>query len=138
MEIKCSVENCSFNSKLECTARIIEVNCDDTTMLAANTEETCCGTFTPIEAEDNHREEVDHSDINVNCTVANCEFFKSLKCVAPSIEVNCDDGSTIASHPKETCCDTFIPWGFNKDEEEAKAKTYESNRIQQHPPPISH
>lgn len=123
MEVRCSVENCAFNSKLECTARIIEINCDDTTMLAANTQETCCGTFTPIEDEDTRRDEVDRDDIDVKCTVANCEFFKSLRCFALSIEVNCDDGSSMASDREETCCDTFIPWELNKNEEGDNAKT---------------
>ena len=116
MEIRCAVENCTFNIKLKCTARMIEVNCDDTTMLAANTKETCCGTFNLLEDESDRREEMERDDIDVKCTVTNCEFFKRHKCFAISLEVKCDDGSNMAANREETCCDTFSPWWLNKEE----------------------
>jgi len=47
--VKCSVANCKYNDHLECTAESIEINCDDTSMLASDSMETCCDTFTPVE-----------------------------------------------------------------------------------------
>ena len=128
MEIRCAVENCTFNSKLKCSARIIEVNCDDTTILAANTEETCCDTFTLLEDENDRREEIERDDIDVKCTVTNCEYFKKLHCFAISLEVKCDDGSSLAANREETCCDTFSPWWLNNKEFEAEDLSLQDHR----------
>lgn len=47
--VKCSVANCKYYSNLECTAEAIEINCDDSSMLASDSMETCCDTFKPVE-----------------------------------------------------------------------------------------
>lgn len=58
ISVKCSVANCKYYSNLECTARAIEINCDDSSMLASNSMETCCDTFKPVELKsDKPREE---------------------------------------------------------------------------------
>lgn len=49
VQVKCSVANCKYYSNLECTAEAIEVNCDNSSMLASDSPETCCDTFTPVE-----------------------------------------------------------------------------------------
>lgn len=49
VSVKCSVANCKYYSNLECTAEAIEVNCDDSSMLASDSMETCCDTFKPVE-----------------------------------------------------------------------------------------
>ena len=49
VSVKCSVANCKYYSNLECTAEAIEVNCDDSQMLASDSMETCCDTFKPVE-----------------------------------------------------------------------------------------
>lgn len=54
--VKCSVANCKYYSNLECTAEAIEVNCDDSSMLANNSMETCCDTFKPMEDRVEHPE----------------------------------------------------------------------------------
>jgi hypothetical protein len=46
--VKCSVANCKYYSNLECTADSIEINCDDSSMLASDSLETCCDTFKPV------------------------------------------------------------------------------------------
>ncbi|EEG77455.1 DUF1540 domain-containing protein [Dethiobacter alkaliphilus] len=45
--LKCSVVNCKFNKNLLCSAGSIEVNCDDRSIRASESEETCCDTFAP-------------------------------------------------------------------------------------------
>ena len=52
LSVKCSVSNCKYYSNLECTAEAIEVNCDDTSMLASDSKETCCDTFKPVDDGD--------------------------------------------------------------------------------------
>ncbi|MDW7650383.1 MAG: DUF1540 domain-containing protein [Bacillota bacterium] len=45
--LRCSVVNCKYNKDLLCSAISIEVNCDDNSTRASQSEETCCDTFTP-------------------------------------------------------------------------------------------
>jgi hypothetical protein len=52
VSVKCSVSNCKYYSHLECTAEAIEINCDDSSMLASDSMETCCDTFTPVEGRE--------------------------------------------------------------------------------------
>jgi hypothetical protein len=47
--------------------------------------------------------------VEIKCSVANCEFWQEMYCVARDIEVNCNDGGTEADQSESTCCDTFRP-----------------------------
>ncbi len=101
-ELKCSVENCTYNQGYFC--------CKGDIMVAGRhadtTEDTCCESFAPQREErDAYTSSLDHPSriISIDCEAVKCVYNSNYKCIAGHVDISGNG----AGESKETACETF-------------------------------
>lgn len=101
-ELRCGVENCTYNSQNYCCKGDIMVGGKH----ASKEEDTCCESFA------NHREDheaysssLSHPSktISIDCEAVKCMYNSNYKCVADHVDIE----GCGASDCRETACATF-------------------------------
>lgn len=101
-ELKCIVENCTYNKEHYCSKGDIMVGGKH----ACGSEETCCESFAQKkEGSDSYTSSLSHPSkiISIDCEAVKCVYNSNYKCVAEHVDIKgcgaCDCG--------ETACATF-------------------------------
>ena len=101
-ELKCGVENCTYNEEKRCCKGDIMVGgkhacCD---------EDTCCESFAQKrEGHDAYTSSLSHSSptISIDCEAVKCIYNSNYKCVAEHVDIK----GCGACDCRETACATF-------------------------------
>lgn len=99
-ELKCSVENCSYNKENLCSKGDIMVGGKQ----ACDSEGTCCESFT--ERRDGaFTSAMEHPSrtISIDCEAVKCVYNSDYKCVADHVDIK----GCGACNCRETNCATF-------------------------------
>lgn len=100
-ELKCSVENCSYNKSRYCCKGDIMVGGKH----ADCTDDTCCESFLQ-DGRDHYTSSLEHPSkiISIDCEAANCMYNRNYKCTADHVDIK----GCGACDCKETACATFV------------------------------
>ena len=101
-ELRCAVENCTYNREKLCSKGDIMVGGQH----ARRTEETSCDSFQlRREDRDSYVSSIEHPSrtISIDCEAGKCCYNSNYKCVADHVNI---DGSG-ACDCRETACATF-------------------------------
>ena len=101
-ELRCSVENCTYNCDRCCCKGDIMVGGQK----ACCCGETCCESFTQRrEGTDSFKSSVVHPSktISIDCEAVNCLYNSNYKCVADHVDIR----GCGACDCRETACGTF-------------------------------
>ena len=101
-ELKCGVENCTYNKEHYCCKGDIMVGGKH----ADSTEGTCCESFAQRkEGNDVYTSSLEHPSriISIDCEAVKCIYNKNYKCVADHVDI----AGLGASDSKGTECTTF-------------------------------
>lgn len=101
-ELKCAVENCSYNKAKLCSKGDIMVGGKD----ACEYEETCCESFLQDrETSDSFKSSLSHPSkiISIDCEAVKCVYNSNYKCVAEHVDIT----GAGANDCRETACATF-------------------------------
>ena len=101
-ELKCSVENCTYNDQHLCCKGDIMVGGRH----ASSCDETCCESFVPRrEGQDTFKNSTSHpcNTISSDCKAGQCEYNSDYKCTAGLVDI-CGCGACDCSG---TACATF-------------------------------
>ena len=101
-ELKCGVENCTYNKERYCSKGDIMVGGRH----ASKEDDTCCESFLQRrESEDSYTSSLSHPSkiISIDCEAVKCVFNSNYKCVAEHVDIK---GSG-ACDCRETACATF-------------------------------
>ncbi|MCI9320595.1 MAG: DUF1540 domain-containing protein [Lachnospiraceae bacterium] len=101
-ELKCSVENCTYNDQHLCCKGDIMVGGRH----ASSCDETCCESFVPRrEGQDTFKNSTSHpcNTISIDCKAGKCEYNSDYKCTAGHVDI-CGCGACDCSG---TACATF-------------------------------
>lgn len=99
-ELKCGVENCTYNKERLCSKGDIMVGGKH----ADNSDDTCCESF--MERRDGaFTSAIEHPSkiISIDCEAVKCIYNSNYKCVADHVDIM---GSG-ADSSRETSCATF-------------------------------
>ena len=101
-ELKCGVENCTYNEEHYCCKGDIMVGGKH----ACNTEDTCCESFAQRkEGRDTYTSSISHPSriISIDCEAVKCIYNDDYRCQASHVDIKGHSaGSSI-----ETVCATF-------------------------------
>ena len=99
-ELKCAVQNCSYNANERCSKGDIMVGGKH----ASCSAETCCESFTEKKG-DSFKSAVEHPSeyISIDCEAAKCMYNENYKCTASRVDIR----GCGACDCKETACATF-------------------------------
>lgn len=101
-DLKCVVENCSYNKNCLCSKGDIQVGGKQ----ACNIDDTCCESFAgKREGFDSFTNSISNpsKSIDIVCEASKCVHNENCKCVAPHVDIRgCD-----ACDCRETACATF-------------------------------
>ncbi|MBE5882934.1 MAG: DUF1540 domain-containing protein [Lachnospiraceae bacterium] len=101
-ELKCGVENCTYNEEHYCCKGDIMVGGKH----ASCTEDTCCESFAQRrESNDAYSSALSHPSkiISIDCEAVKCIYNSNYKCVAEHVDIaGCGAGNS-----RETECATF-------------------------------
>ncbi|MCM1251469.1 MAG: DUF1540 domain-containing protein [Clostridium sp.] len=99
-ELKCGVENCSYNEECRCCKGDIMVGGQH----ADRSRDTCCESFSQRRG-DSYTSALNHPSrvISIDCEAANCVYNSNYKCHAEHVDI-CGCG---AADCKGTECATF-------------------------------
>ena len=101
-ELKCGVENCTYNKECLCSKGDIMVGgrhadrCDD----------TCCESFaSKREGYDSYTSSLEHASptISIDCEAVKCIYNQNYKCLAKHVDIRGDG----ACDCRQTACATF-------------------------------
>ena len=101
-ELKCQVENCTYNKEKLCSKGDIMVGGKH----ACSTEDTCCESFAQKrEGRDSYTSALDHPSkiISIDCEAVKCMYNKNYKCIAERVDIS----GLGACDSRETACATF-------------------------------
>ncbi|MBQ2803067.1 MAG: DUF1540 domain-containing protein [Lachnospiraceae bacterium] len=101
-ELKCAVENCTYNKERYCSKGDILVGGKH----ASKEEETCCESFAQRrEGHDVYTSALAHPTrhISIDCEAVKCVYNSNYKCVAEHVDIK----GMGASDSRETACATF-------------------------------
>ncbi len=101
-DLKCAVENCSYNKACLCSKGDIMVGGKD----ACECEGTCCESFIPDrETSDSFKSSLSHpyKTISIDCEAVKCIHNSNHKCVAEHVDIT----GCGACDCRETACATF-------------------------------
>ena len=101
-ELKCAVENCTYNKEHLCCKGDIMVGGKH----ACKEEDTCCESFAERKgAQDSYTSSLSHpgSVISIDCEAVKCVYNSNFKCVAEHVDIK----GVGACDCKETACATF-------------------------------
>ena len=101
-ELKCQVENCTYNKEKLCSKGDIMVGGKH----ATNMQETCCESFAEKrEGHDSYTSSLQHPSkvISIDCEAQNCVYNSNYKCHAEHVDIK----GCGADNCKETTCATF-------------------------------
>ena len=101
-ELKCDVENCTYNEEHYCCKGDIMVGGKH----ACSTEDTCCESFAQRkEGRDSYTSSISHPSriISIDCEAVKCVYNNNYKCVADHVDIV----GLGASDSKGTECSTF-------------------------------
>lgn len=101
-ELRCTVDNCSYNKEQYCTLNAILV--DGNGKGATNVEDTCCSNFDASEYTLSNKEHVTQAEVDVKCTADNCIFNHDTICNADEIGIA---GASTCTCSHDTQCGTF-------------------------------
>ena len=101
-ELKCGVENCTYNKEHYCSKGDIMVGGKH----AHKEEETCCESFAQRRGETNaYTSSLSHPGkiISIDCEAVKCVYNSNYKCVAEHVDITGNG----AGDSRETACATF-------------------------------
>ena len=101
-DLKCAVENCTYNEQHLCSKGDIMVGGKH----ACSCGETCCGSFIQRrEGQDAFKSSVLHPSktISIDCEADKCVYNSNYKCVAEHVDIS----GVKAKESMETACATF-------------------------------
>lgn len=101
-ELKCGVENCTYNKECLCSKGDIMVGGKD----AKKEEETCCESFAmKREGQDVYSSSLSHGSrmISIDCQAVKCIYNNNYKCIAEHVDIT----GRGAGDSRETSCATF-------------------------------
>ena len=101
-DLRCGVENCSYNKEKLCSKGDIMVGGKH----ACCTEETCCESFLQKrEGHDSFISSIEHPTrtISIDCEAVKCRYNSNYKCVADHVDIK----GCGACDCRETACATF-------------------------------
>ncbi len=101
-DLRCGVENCSYNKEKLCCKGDIMVGGKH----ACECEETCCESFLQKrETTDSFKSSVAHPSktISIDCEAVKCMYNANYKCMAEHVDI----AGCGASDCRETSCATF-------------------------------
>ena len=101
-ELKCGVENCTYNKEYYCSKGDIMVGGRH----ACKEEDTCCESFAQRrEKADAYTSSLGHPSkiISIDCEAVKCVYNSNYKCVAEHVDIK----GCGASDCRETSCATF-------------------------------
>ena len=83
-ELKCAVQNCSYNANERCSKGDIMVGGKH----ASCSAETCCESFTEKKG-DSFKSAVEHPSeyISIDCEAAKCMYNENYKCTASRVDI---------------------------------------------------
>ncbi len=100
-ELKCGVENCTYNKERLCSKGDIMVGGKH----ASSSDDTCCESF--MERRDGAMtSSIEHPSktISIDCEAVKCVYNSNYKCVADHVDImGCGADSC-----RETSCATFV------------------------------
>jgi len=99
-DLKCAVQNCSYNSNDCCCKGDIMVGGKH----ASCSEDTCCESFAE-KTGDSFKSAVEHPSqyISIDCEAGKCMYNENYKCTASHVDIR----GCGACDCKETACATF-------------------------------
>lgn len=101
-ELKCGVENCTYNKEHYCSKGDIMVGGKH----AVTEDETCCESFSQRrEGNDAYTSSLSHPSriISIDCEAVKCVYNSNYKCVAEHVDIK----GCGACDCDETACATF-------------------------------
>ncbi len=101
-ELRCTVENCTYNKDCLCSKGDIMVGGKD----ARKEEDTCCESFAQRrEGHDAYTSALPHGSkvISIDCQAVKCIYNSNYKCVAEHVDIT----GCGACECRETACATF-------------------------------
>lgn len=101
-DLKCTVENCTYNKEHLCSKGDIMVGGKH----ADTTEDTCCESFAQKrEGMDAYTSALEHPSrtISIDCEAVKCMYNSNYKCVAEHVDIK----GAGAADCRETACATF-------------------------------
>ena len=101
-ELKCQVENCTYNKERLCSKGDIMVSGKH----AHKTDDTCCESFIQErEGHESYTSSLSHPSkvISIDCEAVKCMYNSNYKCVADHVDIR----GLGACDCKETSCATF-------------------------------
>ncbi len=101
-DLKCGVENCTYNEEHRCCKGDIMVGGKH----ASKEEDTCCESFAQKrEGHDAYSSSLSHPSftISIDCEAVKCIYNSNYKCVAEHVDIT----GCGADHSRETACATF-------------------------------
>ncbi len=101
-ELKCAVENCTYNEEYRCCKGDIMVGGKH----AESEEDTCCESFAQKrESHDAYTSSLSHPSktISIDCEAVKCVYNSNYKCVAEHVDI----AGCGADNSRETECATF-------------------------------
>ena len=101
-ELKCAVENCTYNKDRYCSKGDIMVGGKH----AKKEEDTCCESFAQRrEGHDAYTSSLSHPSktISIDCEAVKCVYNSNYKCIAEHVDIT----GMGACDCRETACATF-------------------------------
>ena len=99
-ELKCAVENCTYNKACYCSKGDIMVGGKH----ACKEDETCCESFVDRSRDSfSNSAEKPYKNISIDCEAENCKYNHSLRCVAEHVDIRGNGAGSSGG----TLCATF-------------------------------
>lgn len=102
-ELKCGVQNCTYNEDCLCCKGEIMIG----GIHAGHSDDTCCESFAQKkEGHDAFRSSLSHPSqtINIDCEAVKCIYNSNYKCIADHVDIKGNG----AEKQQETLCATFV------------------------------